>query len=36
MYSLYFIIFEIDLELICYFEQELFSIIVVFLIFSTP
>jgi len=33
MYSLYFIIFEIDLELICYFEQELFSIIVVFSIF---
>ena len=33
MYSLYFIIFEIDFELICYFEQDLFPIIVVFFIF---
>jgi len=33
MYFLYFIIFEIDLELICYFEQDLFPIIVVFFIF---
>jgi len=33
MYSMYFIIFEIDFELICYFEQDLFPIIVVFFIF---
>jgi len=33
MYSLYFIVFEIDLELICYFEQDLFPIIIVFFIF---
>jgi len=33
MYSLYFIVFEIDFELICYFEQDLFPIIVVFFIF---
>jgi len=33
MYSLYFIIFEIDFEQICYFEQDFFPIIVVFFIF---
>jgi len=33
MYFLYVTILEIDFELICYFEQELFLIIVVFFIF---
>jgi len=33
MHALYFIVFEIDLELICYFEQDLFPTIVVFFIF---
>jgi len=36
MYSLYFIIFEIDFELICYFKQDIFSIIVVLFIFFYP
>ena len=34
MYSLYVIILEIDLEPICYFEQDFLPIIVVFFIFS--
>jgi len=33
MHSLYIIILEIDFELICYFKQDLFPIIVVFFIF---
>jgi len=33
MYSLYLITFEIDFELICHFEQDLFPIIFVFFIF---
>ena len=33
MYSLHVIISEIDCELICYFEKDLFPIIVVFYIF---
>ena len=33
MYSLYFFVFEIDFELICFFEQDLFPIIVVFFTF---
>jgi len=33
MYSLHVIILESDFELICYFEQNLFSIIVVFFIY---
>jgi len=33
MYSLYVSILEIDFKLICYFEQDLFPIIVVFFIF---
>jgi len=33
MYSLHVIILEVDCEFICYFEEDLFPIIVVFFIF---